>query len=154
MHLILLGPPGTGKGTQAKLIAEELGALHVATGDLFRDAVKQGTELGKQAKQYMDRGDLVPDEVTIAMLLQRIQKPDAAGGVIFDGFPRTLQQAQALDEALSHLGDFDQRKSDVVELHYFGGLTYDEISAALEISPVTVHRELKMAKAWLRNELE
>ncbi len=104
MHLILLGPPGTGKGTQAKLIAEKLGALHVATGDLFRDAVKQGTELGNQAKQYMDRGDLVPDEVTIAMLLQRIQEPDAAGGVIFDGFPRTLQQAQALDEALSANG--------------------------------------------------
>ena len=104
MHLILLGPPGTGKGTQAKLIAEKLGALHVATGDLFRDAVKHGTELGTQAKKYMDRGDLVPDEVTIAMLLDRIQQPDAEGGVIFDGFPRTLQQARALDEALSANG--------------------------------------------------
>ena len=104
MHLILLGPPGTGKGTQAKLIAEKLGALHVATGDLFRDAVKQGTELGTRAKEYMDRGDLVPDEITIAMLLHRIQQPDAKGGVIFDGFPRTLQQAQALDEALAANG--------------------------------------------------
>ena len=104
MHLILLGPPGTGKGTQAKLIAEKLGTLHVATGDLFRDAVKQGTELGNRAKAYMDRGDLVPDEVTIAMLLHRIQQPDAKGGVMFDGFPRTLQQAQALDEALAANG--------------------------------------------------
>jgi len=100
MNLILLGPPGTGKGTQAKLIADQIGALHIATGDLFREAVKQGTELGVRAKEYMDRGDLVPDEVTISMLLERIQQPDAQGGAIFDGFPRTLQQAQALDEAL------------------------------------------------------
>ena len=101
MNLILLGPPGTGKGTQAKLLANRLNAVHIATGDLFRDAVKQGTELGLRAKEYMDRGDLVPDEVTISMLLERIEQPDAQGGAIFDGFPRTLQQAQALDEALA-----------------------------------------------------
>jgi adenylate kinase len=104
MNLILLGPPGTGKGTQAKLIAQELDAVHIATGDLFRDAVKQGTELGARAKEYMDRGDLVPDEVTISMLLDRLDQPDAQGGAIFDGFPRTLQQAQALDEALAAKG--------------------------------------------------
>ena len=104
MNLILLGPPGTGKGTQAKLIADQLGVVHVATGDLFREAVKEGTELGKRAKEYMDRGDLVPDEVTIDMLLERIEKPDAQSGVIFDGFPRTLQQAEALDRALQGTG--------------------------------------------------
>ena len=104
MNLILLGPPGTGKGTQAKLIANRLNALHIATGDLFREAVKRGTELGVRAKAYMDRGDLVPDEVTISMLLERIEQPDAQGGAIFDGFPRTLQQARALDEALAAKG--------------------------------------------------
>ena len=104
MNLILLGPPGTGKGTQAKLIAGQLNALHIASGDLFREAAKQGTELGVRAKEYMDRGDLVPDEVTISMLLARMEEPDAQGGVIFDGFPRTLQQAQALDEALAAKG--------------------------------------------------
>jgi adenylate kinase len=104
MHLILLGPPGTGKGTQAKLIAERLGLLHVSSGDLFREAIQQGTDLGRGAKEYMDRGELVPDELTIAMIEERIQKPDAQQGVVFDGFPRTLKQAQALDEALSRQG--------------------------------------------------
>lgn len=104
MNLILLGPPGTGKGTQAKLIADRLGVLHIASGDLFRDAVRQGSELGRRAKEYMDRGELVPDEVTIDMLLDRIDQPDAQGGVIFDGFPRTLQQAKALDKALAGKG--------------------------------------------------
>lgn len=104
MNLILLGPPGTGKGTQAKLIAKQLNALHIATGDLFREAVKEGTELGVRAKAYMDRGDLVPDDVTISMLLDRMEQPDAQGGAIFDGFPRTLQQAQALDKALAAKG--------------------------------------------------
>ena len=101
MNLILLGPPGTGKGTQAKLLADELGLLHVASGDLFRDAIAAGTELGKQAKKFMDRGDLVPDEVTIGMLLECLDTAEAEAGVIFDGFPRTLQQAEALDEALA-----------------------------------------------------
>lgn len=105
MNLILLGPPGTGKGTQAKVLAERLGLLHVASGDLFRDAIAKGTELGKRAKSYMDRGDLVPDEVTIGMLLERIDQPDAQAGAIFDGFPRTLQQAIALDEALASRQD-------------------------------------------------
>ncbi len=105
MYLILLGPPGTGKGTQAKLIAQQRGLLHVATGDLFREAVQQGTELGQRAKAYMDRGELVPDELTIAMLEERIKQPDAQQGVIFDGYPRTLQQAQALDAALERQGN-------------------------------------------------
>lgn len=105
MHVILLGPPGTGKGTQAKLIADRLGAVHVASGDLFRYAINKRTELGKRAKEYMDRGDLVPDEVTIGMLVERINQPDAKHGVIFDGFPRTLEQARALDEMLADNGD-------------------------------------------------
>jgi len=104
VYLVLLGPPGTGKGTQAKRIAEELGLVHIATGDMFREAVQQGNELGLRAKTSMDRGELVPDELTIAMLVERIQQPDAEGGVVFDGYPRTLQQAQALDEALSRQG--------------------------------------------------
>ena len=104
MHLILLGPPGTGKGTQAKLIAEKLNAAHIATGDLFREAVRQGTELGKQVGAYMERGELVPDELTIATLLERMRQPDAREGAIFDGFPRTLQQARALDQALADHG--------------------------------------------------
>jgi adenylate kinase len=104
VYLILLGPPGTGKGTQAKIAAERLGLAHVASGDLFRENIRQGTELGKQAKAYMDKGDLVPDEITIGMLLDRIAQPDAQGGVLFDGFPRTLQQAEALDRALEASG--------------------------------------------------
>ncbi|MEX1255916.1 MAG: adenylate kinase [Dehalococcoidia bacterium] len=104
MYLVLLGPPGTGKGTQAKRIAERLGLLHVASGDLLREAVQQGAELGRKAKEYMDRGELVPDELTIAMIEERIAQPDAQEGVIFDGFPRTVQQAQALDHALARHG--------------------------------------------------
>jgi len=100
VYLVLLGPPGTGKGTQAKRIAERTGLAHVSTGDLFREAVGKGTELGRRAKEYMDRGDLVPDDLTIAMLEERIQQPDAQQGVLFDGYPRTLEQAQALSRAL------------------------------------------------------
>jgi len=104
LYLILLGPPGTGKGTQAKLIAERLGVAHVSTGDMFREAVAQGTELGLRAEAFMARGELVPDEVTIGMLEERIRQEDAQRGVLFDGYPRTLQQAQALDAALARQG--------------------------------------------------
>ena len=104
MYLILLGPPGTGKGTQAKLIADRKQLLHIATGDLFRAAVEQGTELGRRAKAYMDEGELVPDDLTITMLEERIAQPDAQMGVIFDGYPRTLQQAQALEDMLARRG--------------------------------------------------
>ncbi len=105
MHLILLGLPGAGKGTQAKLLADKHGLLHVSTGDLFRAASAEGTDLGKRAQEYMSRGELVPDEVTISMLLERIAKPDAAAGVMLDGFPRTLPQAEALDRALEARGE-------------------------------------------------
>ena len=100
MRIILLGAPGAGKGTQAATLHEELNAPHIATGDLFRAALSQGTPLGLEAKSFMDRGELVPDDVTIRMLLERISQPDAADGYILDGFPRSLAQAEALDEAL------------------------------------------------------
>ena len=100
MFVVLLGPPGAGKGTQAQRIAESTGLLHLSTGDMFRENVKNETELGTLAKSYMDKGELVPDEVTIRMLLDRISRDDAADGVMFDGFPRNVVQANALDEAL------------------------------------------------------
>lgn len=104
VNLVLLGSPGAGKGTQAELIADCKGMAHVATGDLFRVNVKEGTELGKIAEGYMNRGALVPDEITIAMLMARLAQPDTEQGVIFDGFPRNLTQARALDEALTRAG--------------------------------------------------
>ena len=104
MYIILLGAPGAGKGTQAETLVRELELPHVASGDLFREAAQQGSELGRRAKAYMDRGELVPDEVTIEMLVERIQRPDAQQGVVFDGYPRTLQQAEALDGALARRG--------------------------------------------------
>ena len=104
MRLILLGLPGAGKGTQAKAIAERHGLLHVSTGDMFREAAAEGTALGARAQEYMARGELVPDDVTIGMLLERIAKPDAAPGFMLDGFPRTIAQAEALDAALAERG--------------------------------------------------
>ena len=101
MRAVLLGPPGAGKGTQARQLAQAEGLAHVASGDLFRKHQAAGTELGKLARQYMDRGQLVPDEVTIQVVLERIRKPDASKGYILDGFPRTTAQALALDESLA-----------------------------------------------------
>ena len=100
MRMVLLGLIGAGKGTQAKLVAERRGLLHVSTGDMLREAVAQGTALGTQANDFMSRGELVPDELVIGMLLERISKPDAAAGFILDGFPRTVGQAEALQTAL------------------------------------------------------
>ncbi|HUV74155.1 MAG TPA: adenylate kinase [Anaerolineae bacterium] len=105
MNLVMLGPPGAGKGTQAALIAEKLGVPHVATGDLFREALKSETELGLTAKSYMERGELVPDEVTVAMVRERLQKPDSESGVVLDGFPRTIEQAEALKVFLAEQGE-------------------------------------------------
>ena len=99
--LVLLGVPGAGKGTQARILSERLAIPHIATGDLFRSAVRDDSPIGRQARQYMERGQLVPDEITIGMLLDRLALPDAAGGAILDGFPRTRGQAEALDKALA-----------------------------------------------------
>ncbi len=100
MYAILLGGPGAGKGTQAVRISQRLGLAHIASGDLFRQEQASGSELGKIAKSYMEKGQLVPDEVTVKMILGRISQPDCASGILLDGFPRTLEQAKALDEAL------------------------------------------------------
>jgi len=102
--IILIGPPGAGKGTQAKLLEESMGLPQVSTGDLFRYNLKNATELGKLAQTYMDKGELVPDSVTVAMVKDRLARPDAANGAILDGFPRTTVQADALDALLAGLG--------------------------------------------------
>jgi adenylate kinase len=104
VYIIFLGAPGAGKGTQAAIVAQELVLVHIASGDLFRQALEQGTELGIQAKSYMEKGMLVPDAITIRMVLERILAPDCEPGVILDGFPRNLEQATALDEALLEQG--------------------------------------------------
>ena len=105
MKIIMLGAPGAGKGTQAKMIAEKYGVPHISTGDIFRANIKNGTPLGMEAKRYMDQGMLVPDELTVKILLDRVAQDDCAGGYVLDGFPRTIPQAQVLDEALNKLAD-------------------------------------------------
>ncbi len=102
--IVLIGPPGAGKGTQAKLLEQTLGLPQVSTGDLFRYNLKNATELGKLAQTYMDKGELVPDSVTVAMVKDRLSQPDAANGAILDGFPRTTVQADALEALLTELG--------------------------------------------------
>ena len=104
MRIVLLGPPGAGKGTQAAQIACRFGAPHIATGDIFRANVAEGTELGRAAQEYMDLGDLVPDEVVIAMVMERLAEDDCESGFVLDGFPRTVNQAEALDRRLAGLG--------------------------------------------------
>lgn len=101
MNIIFLGAPGAGKGTQAARVAEELKLVHIASGDLFRQAQAGDSELSREVKSYMEKGALVPDEITIRMILERISAPDCENGVVFDGFPRTLKQAEALDSALT-----------------------------------------------------
>jgi len=105
MKLIMLGAPGAGKGTQAKMIAEKYSIPHVSTGDIFRANIKNGTELGIEAKKYMDQGQLVPDELTVKILLDRVAQDDCKNGYVLDGFPRTIPQAEVLDKALTELGD-------------------------------------------------
>lgn len=103
-NIIFVGAPGAGKGTQASMVAQKLNLVHISSGDLFRQALEQGTELGKQAKAYMEKGVLVPDGITIQMVMERLSAPDAEKGVILDGFPRNLPQAEALDSALAKQG--------------------------------------------------
>jgi adenylate kinase len=104
LRLVVLGPPGAGKGTQAVRLADHFACADVATGDIFRANVAEGTELGRAAQEYMDRGDLVPDEVVIAMVMERLAESDCDGGFVLDGFPRTVNQAEALDRRLVDLG--------------------------------------------------
>ena len=103
MYIILLGAPGAGKGTQAVMLAEKMKLVQVASGDLFRKALQQETDLGKKAKVYMEKGQLVPDEITIQMVLERLAAPDCEKGAILDGFPRNIKQAKALDKAMAKL---------------------------------------------------
>lgn len=105
MKIIMLGAPGAGKGTQAKRIAEKYGIPHISTGDIFRANIKNGTDLGKKAKEYMDKGALVPDELTFDLVMDRIQQEDCKNGFVLDGFPRTIPQAEALDEALGKISE-------------------------------------------------
>jgi adenylate kinase len=104
MYIIMLGAPGAGKGTQADILSQEMDLPHIASGDLFRQALEERTEVGLLAKSYMDKGELVPDKITIKMILERINQPDCASGCLLDGFPRTLHQAKVLDEALGEQG--------------------------------------------------
>ena len=105
MKIIMLGAPGAGKGTQAQMIADKYDIPHISTGDIFRENVKKGTELGMEAKKYMDQGLLVPDELTVKILLDRVAKPDCKNGYVLDGFPRTIPQAEVLDKAITELGE-------------------------------------------------
>lgn len=105
MKVIMLGAPGAGKGTQAKMIADKYGIPHISTGDIFRANIKNGTELGKEAKSYMDKGLLVPDELTVRLLLDRVAQDDCGNGYVLDGFPRTIPQAEVLDAELTKLGE-------------------------------------------------
>ena len=106
MKIIMLGAPGAGKGTQAKKIAEKFQIPHISTGDIFRANIKAGTELGKKAKEYMDQGQLVPDELTVGLLMDRVAQDDCANGYVLDGFPRTIPQAECLDKALGAHVDY------------------------------------------------
>ena len=105
MKIIMLGAPGAGKGTQAKMIEDKYGVPHISTGDIFRANIKNGTELGMEAKKYMDQGLLVPDELTVRILLDRVAQDDCKNGYVLDGFPRTIPQAEVLDSELTKLGD-------------------------------------------------
>ncbi len=112
-NIVLLGAPGAGKGTQAKMLSDELGVPHISTGDILRDAVAEGTELGADAKGYMDRGELVPDDLVIAIACERLAQPDCRPGFVLDGFPRTVPQAEALGEAMD---DLDREDLIVINL--------------------------------------
>ena len=114
MRVVLLGPPGAGKGTQAQIIAGKLGVPAISTGDIFRANVSGQTELGRQAKVYMDAGDLVPDEITVAMVSDRLAEPDAKAGFLLDGFPRTIPQAEQLRASLADLGQSLDRVLELV----------------------------------------
>lgn len=113
MKIIMLGAPGAGKGTQAKRIAAKYGVPHISTGDIFRANIKNGTELGKKAKVYMDQGLLVPDELVVDLIMDRFQEPDCVKGYVLDGFPRTIPQAKALDDALAKNNDAVEYAIDV-----------------------------------------
>ncbi len=124
MNIILIGTQGSGEGTQAALLTQDFGIRHIATGDLFRKALEAKTAFGLQAKDYIDRGELVPDEITVAMVLSAIEEPESTPGIVLDGFPRTLAQAQALDNELRRI----HRQIDAV---MYLNVTHDELMSRL-----------------------
>ena len=117
LNLILMGPPGAGKGTQAQRLVEDFDLPYYATGDILRAAVKEETDLGKEAKQYMDRGDLVPDELICKVIMERVDSPAAADGFLLDGFPRTIGQAETLEGALERRGLIERAKGILMKRH-------------------------------------
>ena len=130
MKIVMLGTPGAGKGTQAKMIAAKYGIPHVSTGDIFRANIKNGTELGKEAKSYMDKGALVPDELTVRILLDRVAQDDCAKGYVLDGFPRTLAQAEALDKILAARGE---KVNGVISIMIPDSLVFERIAGRAKI---------------------
>jgi adenylate kinase len=138
MDLILFGPPGAGKGTQAKVLQDERGLIQLSTGEMLRAAVAAGTELGKRSKAVIDRGDLVPDDVVIAVIAERLEKPDSVKGVIFDGFPRTVAQAKALDTLLSGHG---RRINAVIELKVDDGAMAGRMERRVRENPSSVRAD-------------
>lgn len=125
MNLVLMGLPGAGKGTQAEQIVEHYGIPHISTGDMFRAAMKEGTELGLQAKSFMDKGELVPDEVTIGIVRERLSKDDCEKGFLLDGFPRTVPQAEALEDILSQL---DKQMDYVINIDVDHGILMERLT--------------------------
>lgn len=156
MNLIFLGPPGAGKGTVAQRVVEDLGIVQISTGDLLREAVKQGSELGKQAKGYMDSGELVPDDLVIGLLKERIVQDDCAKGFILDGFPRTIPQAEALDAAgvqIDTVINF-QLGDDVIIHRLSGRRIHKETGKIYNVNPggIPAPSEAMMAELYQRDD--
>jgi adenylate kinase len=150
VHILLLGPQGAGKGTQAKRIADEYGLAHVATGDMFREAIAAGTELGRRVKPILDSGELVPDELTIELIRERLERGEAEEGFVLDGFPRTTAQAEALDELLRELGReldvvFELQVSDEVAVRRMEGRAREE--GRSDDAPEAMRRRLETYRA-------
>lgn len=146
-NIILFGPPGSGKGTQAKKLLERYNLLHISTGDMFRFELKNNTELGEKARRYMDRGELVPDEVTIAMLKARVDKAVDSEGIIFDGFPRTVNQAKALDDML-------ESKDAPIRALLLLDVSDEEIVERILLRGETSGREDDLDEGIIRNRIE